>query len=265
MYVLVFSESAWYHFVYCDESLFSALSKFRMAQQASTAWIMNLNERRRRYIVRTVCARLLDQYGLLRHANPIDPLDDLIFIILSNRTRIPVAVRGFKTLKSEFQNWGQALVRPNDLERLLRPMGLALKKSRQILELLTQIQSEFGDCNLEPIRKFNEPNAEAYLTSLPGVSLKVAKCVMMYTLSFQVLPVDSNVHRIATRLGWVSRKRADQCHKDLEKLVSPSLRFGFHVDAIAHANVLCRARSPVCTRCPIATYCQYYALSKGAN
>ena len=77
------------------------------------------------------------------------------------------------------------------------------------------IKSDLGRCDLTALKGEPEEVVEKYLTSLPGVSEKVAKCVMMYTMSARVLPVDVHVHRVATRLGWTTRKRADQCHQDI--------------------------------------------------
>ncbi len=91
------------------------------------------------------------------------------------------------------------------------------------------------------------------LVSLPGVSEKVAKCIMMYTLNHRVLPVDVHVHRVVSRLGWTKRKRADQCHQELESLVPPRWRYAFHVGCVLHGRAVCRAQKPLCGNCSIAT------------
>lgn len=86
----------------------------------------------------------------------------------------------------------------------------------------------------------------------------MAKCAMMCALGFDVLPVDAHVHRIAVRLGWTVRKRADQCHEELESVVAPQYRFGFHVACIAHGRAVCRPAKPRCDGCVIRTYCEYF-------
>jgi endonuclease III len=47
----------------------------------------------------------------------------------------------------------------------------------------------------------NDATAQSYLTSLPGVGLKTAKCILMYSLNREVLPVDTHVWRLSVRLG----------------------------------------------------------------
>ena len=162
-------------------------------------------------------------------------------------------------VKERFGRWDDALDSTAEtLPELIKPGGLAVKKSAQIIATLRKIRDDFGACDLGPLNGATEPDAEAYLVSLPGVSLKVAKCVMMYTLGAKVLPVDAHVHRVAERLGWTQRKRADQCHEELEALVPRERRHAFHVDCIAHGRAVCRAKRPLCDRCPVNQHCVYY-------
>ena len=111
-------------------------------------------------------------------------------------------------MKHRFGSWDELLKAPiKTLPRLIKPAGLAAKKSAQIAGTLRKIHADFGTCDLGALKGVPESEAEAYLVSLPGVSLKVAKCVMMYTLGAKVLPVDAHVHRVSGRLGWTRRKR----------------------------------------------------------
>lgn len=209
--------------------------------------------------VATVCARLEKEYGLPRFGNPRNPLADLIYIVISNKTSPSTANLTYARLRQRFKAWEDVLnAAPSELRKLLEPAGLARKKSKYIRAALARIRADFGSCSLTALRKIAPHNAHDYLVSLPGVSDKVAKCVLMYTLDAQVLPVDSHVHRVATRLGWTARKRADQSHEELEALVPPSKRFAFHVDCIAHGRLICRPESPICDECCINCYCAYF-------
>lgn len=210
-----------------------------------------------------VCEALEKAYGRPRLGNPEDPLDDLIYIILSNKTSPAVSGRLYDALKQQFGDWDA--LRRSDVEALqeiLRPGGLSEVKSHQIQALLDAIKRDFGTCDLTPLRTSTPPQIEAYLTSLPGVSTKVAKCAMLYTMGIPVLPVDAHVHRVATRLGWTSRKRADQCHEELEALVPPERRFAFHVDCIEHGRSLCRPMRPACDLCPVNRHCAFYKTTR---
>lgn len=205
-------------------------------------------------------ARLRATYGLPRHGNPRRPLNDLFYIILSNKTTPDSAQRAYRALRRAFPSWDQ--IEPHDLSRLkevLGPAGLSNVRTAQIVGIAEQLREKFGSVTLAPLKRMSSSEAETFLSGLPGVSLKVAKCVMMYTLGFEVLPVDSHVHRISVRLGWTSRKRADQCHEELEAIVPPPSRYGFHVAALAHGRAVCRPTNPRCDSCIVRRFCAYYS------
>lgn len=209
--------------------------------------------------VRDVCKTLTRTYGTPRFGNPSDPLDDLIYITLSNKTTPGTARSTYRCLQKRFGKWDEILTVPiSVLRSVLRPAGLSAVKSRHIRGALRSIKKCFGTCDLTPLKLLAPQAAQDYLVGLPGVSEKVAKCVMMYTLNLGVLPVDTHVHRISSRLGWTTRRRADQCHPELEALVLPTLRKNFHVACIAHGRKVCRPRAPQCHDCCINRYCEFY-------
>lgn len=210
-------------------------------------------------IVRTVCKNLTSTYGSPRFGNPTDPLDDLIYVVLSNKTTPGTSRRIYERLRKRFRKWDDVLVtRASVLRSVLRPAGLSVVKSKHIRAALRAIKDDFGVCDLRPLRRLPAEAAQNYLIGLPGVSEKVAKCVMMYTLHLPVLPVDTHVHRISNRLGWTARKRADQCHGELEALVPPGLRRNFHVACIAHGRSVCRPRNPRCHQCCVKQRCEFF-------
>jgi endonuclease III len=215
--------------------------------------------RLRNRIVRSVCGTLKRQYGEPRLGNPPDPLDDLIYIVLSNKTAPTTAHRIYEQLRHQFPRWEKLSSAPlSQVQRILRPAGLSRVKANHLRGAIRLIGKRLGVCDLKPLRGKPNSEIECFLIGLPGVSEKVAKCVMMYTLGAEVLPVDVHVHRVAGRLGWTSRKRADQCHEELESLVPPSSRYAFHVDCVTHGREVCRPHEPLCRTCCIRRSCDYF-------
>jgi len=207
-------------------------------------------------VVWQVSHALERRYSSPRHGNPRDPLDVLVYILLSNRTGPSVAQRVYTSLRNAFSNWAELdAARLKSIVELLRPAGLAKKRALQLHGILAQLRVVFGECSLKKLASWGTPVAEAYLCGLPGVSEKVAKCVLMYAFDRQVLPVDVHVHRIARRLGWHSHRRADQSHNSLEAIVPAALRYAFHVNCVAHGRTVCRATNPLCGSCVIARWC----------
>lgn len=223
-----------------------------------TGTIWKNSASRRAQIVRRVCESLELEYGRPRLGNPRDPIDDLVYIILSNKTTPTKSHTIYSELKKSYPQWSQFLEAPiADVRMILRSGGLGRVKSLQIRNALRKILKDFGEIRLHRLRNWSQCDAENYLTTLPGVSEKVAKCVMIYTLGFDVLPVDGHVHRIASRLNWTARKRADQCHLELESLVKPKDRFAFHVACICHGRVVCTPSNPLCDQCVVRKHCSF--------
>ena len=216
--------------------------------------------------VREICQRLEREYGSPRHGNLEDPLDELIYIILSTRTQEPKFAETFRRLKQAFATWDD--IRPSSLpvlEAILGPLGLGRLKARQILTIVEDLRATFGCATLDPLAQLEDAEAEAFLTSLWGVSAKVAKCVLMYSLGRQVLPVDVHVHRMAGRLGFRTKKRPDTSQELVEAAIPPELRYGFHVNAVAHGRAVCLANTPRCESCCISTCCDYYRQARGSR
>jgi endonuclease-3 len=140
---------------------------------------------------------------------------------------------------------------------VLRSAGFANRRTDQIRSILRQIRSDFGDFGAEVLWTKEDDDLLNYLTSFRDVSDKVARCVMMYALDRDVLPVDVHVHRVAYRLGWTAYERPEQSHDELEALLPEHRYFAFHVDCVAHGRARCTASNPDCDGCPIRRYCQY--------
>lgn len=198
--------------------------------------------------------------------NPQDPLDDLVYVLLSNKTPPKRARTVYERLRDEFPDWSKVV--EADLSRvvsLLKPAGFAVKRAGQIRASLQKVENDFGARSLDALNEFSREEAHDYLTSLPGVSDKVAKCVMMYTLDFDVLPVDVHVHRVARRLGWSTVDRPEQDKGRLEHVLPPKRRFSFHVGCVSHGRALCRATRPDCPPCPLKKHCEYFRLTSSSK
>jgi endonuclease III len=88
---------------------------------------------------------------------------------------------------------------------------------------------------------------------------------MMYAMGRKVLPVDTHVRRVATRIGLIDAKLSErELHARLEALFAPADRYDFHVNALAHGRAVCRAVRPRCEICVVSAVCgsaTAYALS----
>ncbi len=201
--------------------------------------------------------RLREEYDQPRHHNPEDPLDDLIFVALSRMTQEVKYLRAYNALREQLPTWGSVRDAPRDeLELVLRDAGLAQTKARHLHQILDEIERREGKLSLERLRGLKDKEVEEYLTTLPGVATKTARCVMLYTLGRDTFPVDTHVWRIAQRLDLApAGSWSDTRGRELEEHIPPGLRASLHVTLVAHGRIVCVARSPRCGECAIADLC----------
>lgn len=130
-------------------------------------------------------------------------------------------------------------------------------KAGQIKSLLERISNDFGSLSAAPLRRMATPALERYLAQLPGVGLKTARCVMMYSLDRQVFPVDIHCMRLFHNLGLIDGRMRFECAQDpLQAIVPAAIRKTLHVNAVAHGREICIPRAERCDACVIAHLCR---------
>ena len=210
-------------------------------------------------LVKKILERLRTAYGSPDLGNYNDPIDELFFILLSQRTTGPSYERVFLQLKEWVSNWQTLPTRSvQQVAQIISHAGLSQQKANYIVEITKRLCAEFGHVTLEPLTNRPDPALQAFLTSLPGVGVKTAKCVMLFSFGREVLPVDGHVARIAERVGLIDPSASkSRTHEVLEAVVPREARFDFHVNAVAHGRAVCRALSPKCDGCQIRRVCLY--------
>ena len=216
-----------------------------------------------------VCvSRLKESYGSPFLNNKSDPLDELVFILLSQMTGSVSYERVYDRVKSAIPDWELLIEFPvSELENLITGAGLFRHRATRLKQIAKRLSKDFGKVSLDTLFDYDNEDAQDYLMSLPGIGVKSAKCVLMYSLDRQVLPVDTHTARVAYRLGLVSSNEPLVVDKELSLVVPPKLRFDFHVNAVAHGRAICKARVPKCNNCVLLSQCksEYKAQSRTLN
>ncbi len=209
-----------------------------------------------------ITRRLSSQYNNFSHRNKRNPLDELFFILCSIKRSEKVYFKAFKSLKQNFPRYELlATTSVQELSKVVSWGGLQNRKAGSAKAIVQCLIKNFGRPTLAPLKKMSDEECERFLTSLPGVGSKVARCVMLYSLDRQVFPVDSHCWRIAGRLGWNGNRCnasrvSDMAMDYLQDLIPPALRFPLHVNMVSHGRKICTALSPECDDCVIVSYCK---------
>ena len=113
--------------------------------------------------------------------------------------------------------------------------------------------------SLKFLENFSDEDAIDYLTSLDGVGSKSSRCVLLFSLDRDVIPVDTHVFRVSKRLGLVDPKlnNRDKACEHLESLIEPEHRYRLHMCLIYQGRRICKARKPKCDKCHISSLCDY--------
>lgn len=209
--------------------------------------------------VRGVLDRIDAAFGRPPAPRRLPPLDELVLTVLSQNTNDTNRDRAWRSLRARFPGWDAVLgAAPAEVERAIRAGGLARTKSRTILGVLRRIKDERGALDLGFLRGMPVGEAKRYLTSFPGVGEKTACCVLLFACGRPAFPVDTHIHRIAGRLGWVP-PGADRAasHAILGNVIPPDRRLPAHLNLIALGRSHCRPARPACPACPIQTLCRF--------
>lgn len=185
-------------------------------------------------------------------------LDELVMTVLSQHTSDVNRDRAFTRLKERFPTWEQVLDAPVDeIADAIRPGGIADVKSRRIQEILRVIDEREGSLDLSHLHDRSDEEVEDYLCSLPGVGPKTAACVLVFSMGRAAFPIDTHVHRIVKRLGWVpDGASAERVHRELTPKVPPDIRYDLHVAFIEHGRKICKPRLPRCSDCVVFDLCE---------
>jgi len=207
--------------------------------------------------INEITKRLKAEYGNRKWKLRPDAIGVLIQTILSQNTSDINSDKAFSNLIGYYKNWDAVNSAPlNDISGLIKHGGLSVVKAGYIKKALHEIKLRHGKLDLEFLRDMRMEDARKWLTDLPGVGLKTANCVLLFSLGMPALPVDTHIFRVSKRLGLIdSNTSVEQAHAILEKMVPPSEAYPFHILMIEHGRKTCGARNPSCSRCGLSDIC----------
>ncbi len=220
------------------------------------------DRRKRRALADVVLERLGERYDHPTWAGPrLDAVSELVLTILSQNTADTNSFRAFTALRARYPTWDAVLAAPTDeLVEVIRPGGLAPTKAPRIQHVLAEVHARTrGTWDLSFLGTQPLDEARDWLVSLPGIGRKTASIILLFGFGRPAVPVDTHVHRVATRLGMLPpRTPLDRAHDLLEEVLAPEEMYPFHVELIRHGRDTCRAPRPICGLCPLTDVCAYY-------
>ncbi len=131
----------------------------------------------------------------------------------------------------------------SDIQSIIKEIGLAPTKAKNLKKMAEQIMNNGG----------MEGDWE-FLESLAGVGHKTASVVMSQWYGHPAFPVDTHIHRLASRWGLSNGKSVDQTEKDLKKIFSKESWNKLHLQIIFFGREFCPARNHDLSTCRICCW-----------
>ena len=205
-------------------------------------------ERVMRALSRAITGLELPAVEKISESQAEDPFQILIATLLSARTQ-DATTHAASTRLFRVARTPQTMARlpVKRIERLIYPVSFYRNKARHVRECCRQLVSRFGG---------RVPSTMEELTSLPGVGRKTANLVLILGFkSARNICVDTHVHRISNRLGWVQTTRPDETEQALYKRTDARWWPHINLYLVTWGQNVCRPIGPRCGDCVIATEC----------
>ncbi len=196
-------------------------------------------------------------FARLKEANPepksdleyTNPYTLLVAVVLSAQaTDIGVnrAIKElFKTVDTPEKMVGLGVDR---LKGYIKTIGLFNTKAKNVIALSEALISDHGG---------NVPGTMDDLIKLPGVGRKTANVVLNVAFGQPTMAVDTHIFRVSNRTGLAPGKNPAEVEQALLKAVPTEFALHAHHWLILHGRYVCKARTPLCGKCPVPDLCEY--------
>jgi len=196
-----------------------------------------------------ILRRLAGRYDIEQFidAHGRDPFRILVGCILSLRTKdevsYPAAARLFARARSP-----RGILRLPEpvIARLIYPVGFYRRKAAQLRELSRRLLDDFGG---------QVPDRIDALLELPGVGRKTANLVVTLGFGRPGICVDTHVHRITNRLGWVTTRHPHDTERELRRILPRRYWIPINEILVRHGQAVCKPISPLCSICAVREDC----------
>jgi endonuclease III len=177
-----------------------------------------------------------------------DPFQVLIATLLSARTQdattLAASTRLFRAARTP-KTIARLSVR--QIERLIYPVSFYRHKAKHVKATCRLLVSRFGG---------RVPSTMEELLMLPGVGRKTANLVLILSFkSLENICVDTHVHRISNRLGWVRTNSPDETEQALYRATASRWWPYINLYLVTWGQNVCRPVYPRCGACAIEPYC----------
>ncbi len=177
-----------------------------------------------------------------------DPFEVLVTTILSLRTKDEVTREAARRLLEKVHTPQDIIDIPEqELARLIFPVGFYKTKAKNLKNISKNLIEKFEG---------KVPDDLDELLKLKGVGRKTANLVITLAFGKPGICVDTHVHRVSNRLGYVATKTPETTEMALREKLPPQYWIEYNDLLVTWGQNICRPISPFCSKCAIRPYCK---------
>lgn len=198
--------------------------------------------------------RRTQDLALTRIAKRCDPFHELVACLISLRTKDEVTdVVAPRLLRRAPTPRKLKTLGVEEIERMIFPAGFYHTKARRLRELARTLDEEHGG---------RVPDTLEGLLALTGVGRKTANLVLTMGFGKPGICVDTHVHRISNRLGFVRTRTPEQTEMVLRDRLPRRWWIPINDILVAWGRTVCGPLSPRCSTCPVSRRCMRVAVRR---
>jgi len=184
----------------------------------------------------------------------VDPFKILVSTIISARTKDEVTGPATERLFALADSPGKmSRLSEERIEKAIFPAGFYHTKAKAIRKTSQELVERFGSLVPDTIEE---------LLTLPGVGRKTANLVVTLAHNKAGICVDTHVHRITNRWGYVKTKTPHETEQALRAKLPKKHWIAINTILVMHGQNICKPLSPLCSRCPVFKYCARIGVTK---
>lgn len=202
---------------------------------------------------------LVKRFGIPARKKKLpDPLDILIGTILSQNTNDKNSFKAYQNLREKFKSWKEvSKLSSGQIQDEIKVAGLSKQKAASIKQLLTYLEKKNKKINLDFIYTLSDDEIIIELTTINGIGVKTASCVLLFSLNRNICPVDTHVHRTLNRIGIVNTSSPEKTFYAIKDNLPDGIAHQFHTNLLRLGREICRPANPKCSLCPLLKICNY--------
>jgi endonuclease III len=192
--------------------------------------------------------------AMVKIGQKADPFRILVGCLISARTRDEVTESACDRLFQRVKGPKDLLkLTSRQLEKAIYPVAFYRNKAKALKSLSSDLIERFGG---------EVPETLEELLTLQGVGRKTANLTLILAFDGMGICVDTHVHRIANRWGYVETATPEKTESALRKKLPNKYWQRINELLVGFGQTVCKPISPLCSQCPVEKYCPRIGVDK---